>query len=760
MALSEDLRDELAQIAPTRHCCRARRAVGALPRQRCLASARRRASRSTSTWRARRPLGGPSRCCATSASARRSGRITARRSTGRPATSSIRTSTSEDWRCCARPACSRPRARRSSSRPGVSSGDRAVAGPTCAARCSAPARSPGRATRISSSARRPPKAPRSSSRSRRAKVCRCASLERRHHAVAYAKGHEPIGDLLAIAGAGRTALVLEEHAVVAATRARANRLANADEANLVRTARAAHRQLEAIRSLDAGSPATDPCRDRGAAPAPPVRVAARAGREGAAAAHEGGRPAPAERDRPPGRGKQNLICKFSSATPRVISILSPGGSHSPRRRIQTPFGAAIPGAFIRRGRSSSELPLRTAVRHAALRLGVCTRRIALTSPGPRLTGLGTGRVDPTAWCNLPERPRHRQPSRRDSGSDAMTQATFDDLRGRLAEIADLNKTGALLGWDQHVMMPARGAGIRAEQLATIGRISHTKFTDPEIGRLLDSLRAWGESHEYDSFEASLIRVTWRDWEKARRVSPDLRAEISRSAALANPVWVQARRNNDFKTFLPVLRKNLDLRKQYIECFDVKDEPYDIVLDDYERDMTTKEVRRIFDYLKEHQAPLVKEVAALQSAAPPAARLRPRRAEGLRARSRARVRLHGRRLAPRPDGAPVRLRHGHDRHPNHDALLHRAPRRALRDDARVRPRPVRAPGRRDARAQPARSRRLAGHARVAEPHVGEPRRPLAAVLAPLLPAPAGAAAESSRATTPSSGTARSTSSSRR
>ncbi len=75
-------------------------------------------------------------------------------------------------------------------------------------------------------------------------------LERRNHVVAYAKGHEPIGDLLAIAGAGRTALALEEHAVVAATRSRANRLANADEANLVRTARAAHRQLEAIRSLD------------------------------------------------------------------------------------------------------------------------------------------------------------------------------------------------------------------------------------------------------------------------------------------------------------------------------------------------------------------------------------------------------------------------------------------------------------------------------------------------------------------------------
>ena len=73
--------------------------------------------------------------------------------------------------------------------------------------------------------------------------------ERRSHWLAYAKGHEAIGDLLAAVGAGGVAIRLEEHAVVAATRARANRLANADEANLVRTAAAAHRQLEAIRAV-------------------------------------------------------------------------------------------------------------------------------------------------------------------------------------------------------------------------------------------------------------------------------------------------------------------------------------------------------------------------------------------------------------------------------------------------------------------------------------------------------------------------------
>ncbi len=73
--------------------------------------------------------------------------------------------------------------------------------------------------------------------------------ERRAHAVAYAKGHEAIAGVVAAAGAGDTALRLEEHALVGAIRADANRLANADEANLERVARAAHRQLEAIREI-------------------------------------------------------------------------------------------------------------------------------------------------------------------------------------------------------------------------------------------------------------------------------------------------------------------------------------------------------------------------------------------------------------------------------------------------------------------------------------------------------------------------------
>jgi len=75
-------------------------------------------------------------------------------------------------------------------------------------------------------------------------------LERRDHVVAYAKGLDRIAEALALAGASDAALALDEGAVVGETKARANRLANADHATLVRTSRAAHAQLEALRRLE------------------------------------------------------------------------------------------------------------------------------------------------------------------------------------------------------------------------------------------------------------------------------------------------------------------------------------------------------------------------------------------------------------------------------------------------------------------------------------------------------------------------------
>lgn len=85
----------------------------------------------------------------------------------------------------------------------------------------------------------------------RAEGIELSTAERSTHALAYAKSWEVIESLLSAMGASETVLALEERAVVAQTRAQANRLANADHANLVRTSRAARAQLEAVARLRA-----------------------------------------------------------------------------------------------------------------------------------------------------------------------------------------------------------------------------------------------------------------------------------------------------------------------------------------------------------------------------------------------------------------------------------------------------------------------------------------------------------------------------
>jgi carboxypeptidase Taq len=184
---------------------------------------------------------------------------------------------------------------------------------------------------------------------------------------------------------------------------------------------------------------------------------------------------------------------------------------------------------------------------------------------------------------------------------------FDELGRRLGEIHDLEKAAGVLSWDEETKMPPLGADPRADQRATLNRIAHELQIAPDLGELLEELRPFEEAHEYDSFEASLVRVARRDYEKAVRVPPDLRAELTRAGSLGYQAWLRAREQEDYSIMLPHLEKNLELRRQYVACFEPEDDPYDVVLDDYEPGMKTHEVEAIFDTLKGALLPWLRAV---------------------------------------------------------------------------------------------------------------------------------------------------------
>jgi carboxypeptidase Taq len=186
-------------------------------------------------------------------------------------------------------------------------------------------------------------------------------------------------------------------------------------------------------------------------------------------------------------------------------------------------------------------------------------------------------------------------------------SSLQPLKDRLAPIVDLGRISRILLWDQQTMMPQAGSGHRAEQLGTLHLITHQLFTADETGRLLERAERERESLDPESDDAALLRVVRRDYDKAVRVPAELRAEMARASAEARPVWVKAKADSDFDAFLPVLERQIDLRVRYIECFDDVEEPYDILLDDFEPETTTADVRELFDELKARLIPLIAEL---------------------------------------------------------------------------------------------------------------------------------------------------------
>src|SRR6266576_4227060 len=197
-------------------------------------------------------------------------------------------------------------------------------------------------------------------------------------------------------------------------------------------------------------------------------------------------------------------------------------------------------------------------------------------------------------------PREARPSGR--LTVGIESPRLERLRAVLAEVADLSHAQQILEWDARVSMPRAGAAARADVASTVTQLAHGRFVSDEVGKLLDDLDAAG--HDPDSVEGALIRITRREWERAARIPSELAGEMAQASGVAVAAWDEAKAASDFKSFSPHLERQLELKHRYIACFPETNEPYDVLLDEYEEGFTTAQVEEIFGRLKGELVKLV------------------------------------------------------------------------------------------------------------------------------------------------------------
>ncbi|GHV43773.1 carboxypeptidase M32 [Spirochaetia bacterium] len=198
------------------------------------------------------------------------------------------------------------------------------------------------------------------------------------------------------------------------------------------------------------------------------------------------------------------------------------------------------------------------------------------------------------------------------------------------ECRHLEKVAAALQWDQETYLPSGGVEDRSEQLALLQGIAHERLSSPETGQLLAGLGSVSDYPRGDeklpSLERDFLNTLRRNYDRAVKLPPDFVTDAARAEGLSQAAWAQARRNDDFPSFLPHLRSMIDFARRKSEYWGFGGEGkspgghsgdraqggqglsvYDGLLDIYEPGMPAADIGAVFGPLRDRLVSLLKKI---------------------------------------------------------------------------------------------------------------------------------------------------------
>ncbi len=171
------------------------------------------------------------------------------------------------------------------------------------------------------------------------------------------------------------------------------------------------------------------------------------------------------------------------------------------------------------------------------------------------------------------------------------------------EVAIIQSSASVIGWDQETYLPPSAEKYRAEQLAWLTSRAHELATSDAWKKDLEL--AESSNLGDDPKLTANLREMRREFDRATKLSVDLIARDSMASSLAKYAWAEAREQSDFARFSPHLQTLLNIAREKADLWGYQDEPYDALLDGYERATSTAAVANLFDQLR----PAVREIAA-------------------------------------------------------------------------------------------------------------------------------------------------------
>jgi len=162
-------------------------------------------------------------------------------------------------------------------------------------------------------------------------------------------------------------------------------------------------------------------------------------------------------------------------------------------------------------------------------------------------------------------------------------------------------------YDMETAMPKGGAEDFAKTMGVLSEEIYKMETSEELKALVAEL--YEHKDELDEITRREVEEHQESIARIACIPMEEYVDYESTVSMASSVWQKAKQENDYKLFEPYLKKLIDYNRKFALYYAPEKDPYDTLLDQYEKGMNREMLDRFFDEIAKAFRPLVEKTAA-------------------------------------------------------------------------------------------------------------------------------------------------------
>ncbi|MCL6658927.1 carboxypeptidase M32 [Paenibacillus amylolyticus] len=180
------------------------------------------------------------------------------------------------------------------------------------------------------------------------------------------------------------------------------------------------------------------------------------------------------------------------------------------------------------------------------------------------------------------------------------------LKQHIEKIEHYKQVQTLLAWDARTGAPKKGASYAARAKATLAGELFRLQTDSDFGLRLEEET---QNKNVDELTGRIVAEHLKAYKRWSAIPIEEYQTFVHQQGLANAAWLEARAANDFSIFAPHLKQIFDASLKFAGYWGYEKHVYDPLVQQFDPDLDTVTLNRIFSELKSALLPLIRRVVA-------------------------------------------------------------------------------------------------------------------------------------------------------